>query len=100
MVAYRVLQEMLTNAHPARAARRADHGRAALADGVGRELVIEVRNATDAPAGGRPGEVAGSGLDGMRRRLESVGRPPRGRPRSRRGDLHRDRVVPVRAARR
>lgn len=64
-VAYRVLQEMLTNA--------IKHGRRDAPVSVERhwegELRIEVRNVVgDAGGGG-----GGQGLDGMRRRLESVG---------------------------
>jgi signal transduction histidine kinase len=66
VVAYRVLQEMLTNA--------IKHGRRDEPVFVERhwegELRIEVRNVIDPEAAeGAPGQ----GLDGMRRRLESVG---------------------------
>ena len=66
VVAYRVLQEMLTNA--------IKHGRRDEPVFVERhwegELRIEVRNVIEAGAAeGEPGQ----GLDGMRRRLESVG---------------------------
>jgi signal transduction histidine kinase len=78
-VAYRVLQEMLTNA--------IKHGRRDAPVMVERhwpdgawqdELRIEVRNVTPAldetqPIGVDPAGPAGQGLDGMRRRLESVG---------------------------
>ncbi|GIG39302.1 ATP-binding protein [Cellulomonas phragmiteti] len=75
VVAFHVLQEMLTNAirHGTREApvvveRRWPDG------GAGQDLRIEVRNVEggsppDAPAP----ERAGRGIDGMRRRLESVG---------------------------
>ncbi|CUR57072.1 Histidine kinase, dimerization and phosphoacceptor region [metagenome] len=80
VVAYRVLQEMLTNA--------IRHGRRGEPVGVERhwqgELRIEVRNVVDESqeetrpmAARHPSDVAevppGQGLDGMRRRLESVG---------------------------
>ncbi len=77
VVAFRVLQEMLTNA--------IKHGRRDTPVQVERhwegELRIEVRNAIDTAAGdeltqpirARPPEPGGQGLDGMRRRLESVG---------------------------
>ena len=76
VVAYRVLQEMLTNA--------IKHGRArparARSSGTGRaSLRIEVRNVVDCAAT-RPSRCSaasrsrpGQGLDGMRRRLEAVG---------------------------
>lgn len=78
-VAYRVLQEMLTNA--------IKHGRRDAPVMVERhwpdgawqdELRLEVRNVTPAldetqPIGVDPDGPAGQGLDGMRRRLESVG---------------------------
>ena len=63
VVAYRVLQEMLTNA--------IKHGRRDTPLTVRREwgdgLLIEVSNATDGPA-----HEAGQGLIGMRRRLDAV----------------------------
>lgn len=66
VVAYRVLQEMLTNA--------IKHGRRDEPVFVERhwegELRIEVRNVIDAEG---EESVSGQGLDGMRRRLESVG---------------------------
>lgn len=67
VVAFRVLQEMLTNA--------IKHGRRDSPVHVERhwegELRIEVRNIVDpSPFSGPPG---GAGLDGMRHRLESVG---------------------------
>jgi signal transduction histidine kinase len=71
VTAYRVLQEMLTNA--------VKHGRRAEPvlverhwpeDSLSDELRIEVRNGVDEDA--PPGE-RGSGLDGMRKRLEAVG---------------------------
>jgi signal transduction histidine kinase len=77
VVAFRVLQEMLTNA--------IKHGRRDTPVSVERhwegELRIEVRNAIEVAAGAdltqpiqvRPPEPGGQGLDGMRRRLESVG---------------------------
>ncbi|WP_028655939.1 sensor histidine kinase [Nocardioides sp. J54] len=67
VVAFRVLQEMLTNA--------IKHGRRDLPVHVERhwegDLRMEVRNAVpdDAP----PADGTGQGLDGMRRRLEAVG---------------------------
>ncbi len=70
-VAFRVLQEMLTNAikhgrrdQPVYVERHWAHG---VGDG---DVRIEVRNAV--PAGDAP-PGAGQGLDGMRRRLEAVG---------------------------
>jgi signal transduction histidine kinase len=64
VVAYRVLQEMLTNAikHGRRGStlaieRRWEHG-----------LRLTVTNATD-----QPGQLAGQGVTGMRRRLDAVG---------------------------
>ncbi|MCW2796465.1 histidine kinase [Nocardioides sp.] len=74
VVAYRVLQEMLTNA--------IKHGRRDSPVGVERhwegELRIEVRNVIGAedpadPALTQPIATAGQGLDGMRRRLEAAG---------------------------
>ncbi len=66
VVAFRVLQEMLTNA--------IKHGRRDQAVHVERhwegDLRIEVRNAVPA---GDPADSGGQGLDGMRRRLEAVG---------------------------
>jgi signal transduction histidine kinase len=75
-VAYRVFQEMLTNA--------IKHGRrdqpivverhwpaAQPAGGVADTLRIEVTNVTE--ASGDDGAGAGRGLDGMRRRLEAIG---------------------------
>jgi signal transduction histidine kinase len=68
VVAYRVLQEMLTNA--------LKHGRRDDPVFVERhwegELRIEVRNVVE-PGGPHPDAPAGQGLDGMRRRLEAVG---------------------------
>ncbi|MFC5678519.1 sensor histidine kinase [Aeromicrobium endophyticum] len=71
-VAFRVLQEMLTNA--------LRHGRRGLPVLVERhweeQLRIEVRNAVDAVDATRvvePDGEGGLGIDGMRRRLESVG---------------------------
>jgi signal transduction histidine kinase len=80
-VAYRVLQEMLTNA--------INHGRrdqpivaerhwptAQPADGFADTLRIEVSNITQGGQGdaaGSPAGGTGRGLDGMRRRLESIG---------------------------
>ncbi|MET8153295.1 sensor histidine kinase [Actinoplanes sp. NPDC049668] len=69
ITAYRVLQEMLTNA--------IRHGLRGGALTVRRTwspgtLEIEVRNAIEATADDRPGP-AGSGLDGMRQRLAGVG---------------------------
>lgn len=65
VVAYRVLQEMLTNA--------IKHGRRGEPVYVERhwegELRIEVRNVIDQESSAAPGQ----GLEGMRRRLESVG---------------------------
>ena len=78
-VAFRVTQEMLTNA-----LRHGDRGEAVdvrtrwLAD----ELSIAIRNRVPAaaegptaelPSGGSTGQPGGTGLAGMRRRLESVG---------------------------
>lgn len=69
VVAFRVLQEMLTNAikHGVRGqpvlVERHWHG----------ELRIEVRNAIGQPASVEEPGTDGQGLDGMRRRLESVG---------------------------
>lgn len=74
VVAFRVLQEMLTNA--------IKHGRRDSPVHVERhwegELRIEVRNVVDLspfapPPGSGAGGAGGAGLDGMRRRLESVG---------------------------
>ncbi|GAA4084045.1 sensor histidine kinase [Nocardioides kongjuensis] len=66
VVAFRVLQEMLTNA--------IKHGRRDQPVHVERhwegDLRIEVRNAVPA---GDPADSGGQGLDGMRRRLEAVG---------------------------
>jgi signal transduction histidine kinase len=69
-VAYRVLQEMLTNAlrhgrrdAPVRVEQR-------WPDSSERELVLQVQNATTSPPADRG---SGRGLPGMRRRLESVG---------------------------
>ena len=75
-VAYRVFQEMLTNAikhgrrdQPITAER---HWPAAQpAGGVADTLRIEVTNMTE--ASGHDGAGAGRGLDGMRRRLEAIG---------------------------
>ena len=85
-VAYRVLQEMLTNA--------IRHGRRDTPVTVERhwegELRLEVRNVVDAaasdvtqpirsaatpdaPSAAGPGQAPGQGMDGMRRRLEAVG---------------------------
>lgn len=71
-VAYRVLQEMLTNAlrhgrrdAPVRVEQR-------WPDSSDRELVLQVQNATT-PTQAAPDPGSGQGLDGMRRRLESVG---------------------------
>lgn len=71
-VAYRVLQEMLTNAlrhgrrdAPVRVEQR-------WPDSSDRELVLQVQNATT-PHQAAPDPGSGQGLDGMRRRLESVG---------------------------
>jgi signal transduction histidine kinase len=71
VVAYRVLQEMLTNAlkhgrrdRPVRVERHWGE--------YGGDLRLEVSNVADPPAGESPGET-GQGLAGMRRRLESVG---------------------------
>ncbi|MCW2767186.1 MAG: histidine kinase, dimerization and phosphoacceptor region [Nocardioides sp.] len=75
VVAYRVLQEMLTNA--------IKHGRRDCPVGVERhwegELRIEVRNVIEInehetdPEPTQPIAAAGQGLDGMRRRLEAAG---------------------------
>ncbi|WP_148614051.1 sensor histidine kinase [Nocardioides rubriscoriae] len=74
--AYRVLQEMLTNA--------VKHGRRDAPvlverhwpdDSLSDELRVEVRNTVDAQGAVAPGtrDTRGSGLDGMRQRLEAVG---------------------------
>ena len=77
VVAYRVLQEMLTNA-----VKHGDRDEPAFVelhwpDGAfAGELLIEVRNVVAAPAGGDetvPIAVAGHGLDGMRQRLAAAG---------------------------
>ncbi len=75
-VAYRVFQEMLTNAirhgrrdQPITAERHWPPEQPA--GGVTDTLRIEVTNMTGAP--GRDGAGAGQGLDGMRRRLEAIG---------------------------
>jgi signal transduction histidine kinase len=76
VVAYRVFQEMLTNAikhgrrdEPIVAER---HWPATQAEGgVADTLRIEVTNMTE--ASGHDGAGAGRGLDGMRRRLEAIG---------------------------
>ncbi|MEU8817447.1 histidine kinase [Actinoplanes sp. NPDC048796] len=67
VTAYRVLQEMLTNA-----IRHGRHDSAVIVQRswTADSLVIEVRNATGAP-GSPPG--SGSGLHGMRERLAAVG---------------------------
>jgi signal transduction histidine kinase len=75
VVAFRVLQEMLTNA--------IKHGRRDSPVYVERhwegELRVEVRNVVDLspfatpPGAGAGADSGGAGLDGMRRRLESVG---------------------------
>jgi signal transduction histidine kinase len=72
VVAYRVLQEMLTNA--------IKHGRRDEPVFVERhwegELRIEVRNVIDTTLDGKddlPDSTPGQGLEGMRRRLDSVG---------------------------
>ncbi len=80
-VAYRVFQEMLTNAikhgrrdQPITAERHWPS--AQLAGGVADTLRIEVTNMTDAngtEATGTGGTGTGRGLDGMRRRLEAIG---------------------------
>jgi signal transduction histidine kinase len=77
-VAYRVLQEMLTNA--IKHGRREDpvHVERHWPDGAWQdELRIEVRNVAPAPDETQPlaavVEGSGQGLDGMRRRLDSVG---------------------------
>lgn len=71
-VAFRVLQEMLTNA-----LRHGSRGRPVLVERHWDEqLRIEVRNAVDTVDATRvdePGRGDGLGIDGMRRRLESVG---------------------------
>lgn len=80
-VAYRVFQEMLTNAikhgrrdHPITAERHWPDTQPAggITDsGVTDSLRIEVTNMTGAPA--QDGAGPGLGLDGMRRRLEAIG---------------------------
>ncbi|WP_205471922.1 sensor histidine kinase [Nocardioides sp. SYSU D00038] len=78
VVAYRVLQEMLTNAIRHGRRDRPVHVERHWPDGGFQDdLRIEVRNSTD-PADvtqpiSAPTEGGGQGLDGMRRRLESVG---------------------------
>lgn len=77
LVSYRVLQEMLTNAvkhgrrdQPIRVERHWPEG------SFERDLRIEVRNAEPAPDETQPitpDPVPGQGLEGMRRRVESVG---------------------------
>lgn len=67
VVAFRVLQEMLTNA-----LRHGTRGRPVSVERHWEgELRIEVRNGVDATAAPTP--AGGLGVDGMRRRLESVG---------------------------
>jgi len=67
VVAFRVLQEMLTNA-----LRHGQRGRPVVVERHWEDaLRIEVRNGVD--AAGPPSVVGGLGVDGMRRRLESVG---------------------------
>jgi signal transduction histidine kinase len=84
-VAYRVFQEMLTNAiKHGRRDRPITAGRhwpaTPSTDGVADTLRIEVSNVTEAspddagPGGAGPGGAgSGRGLDGMRRRLEAIG---------------------------
>jgi signal transduction histidine kinase len=96
VVAFRVLQEMLTNAiKHGRRDQPIRVGRQWPAPG-GRELRIEVRNAVDVSPHAVPA-VGGQGLDGMRRRLEAVG----GRLDTRReaATFTATAWVPVRAAR-
>lgn len=74
IVAYRVLQEMLTNAIK----HGCPEGAVAVERHWGDELRIEVRNLVDASNLADPSDVApdappGLGLPGMRRRLEAVG---------------------------
>jgi signal transduction histidine kinase len=75
-VAYRVLQEMLTNAikhgrrdQPITAERRWVSGQPT--GGIADTLRIEVANTTE--SSGPDGTRTGHGLDGMRRRLETIG---------------------------
>ena len=79
-VAYRVFQEMLTNAikhgrrdQPITAERQWPSGQSA--GGVADTLRIEVTNMTEASGTESSGQGtrAGRGLDGMRRRLEAIG---------------------------
>ncbi|MFG2043729.1 sensor histidine kinase [Dactylosporangium sp. NPDC048998] len=80
-VAYRVFQEMLTNAikhgrrdQPITAERHWPSAQPA--GGVADTLRIEVTNMTEASGtedSGHDGTLAGRGLDGMRRRLEAIG---------------------------
>jgi signal transduction histidine kinase len=72
-VAYRVLQEMLTNA--IRHGHRESPASVELHWG-GNDLRIEVTNVvgpTDPGPAPTPDQVGGHGIEGMRRRLESVG---------------------------
>ena len=91
VVAYRVLQEMLTNAikhgrrdQPVLVERHWPDG------SCDRDLRIEVRNAVGSPTTATeetvPLAAAGTGLDGMRRRLASVGGRLDVRRRERAGD--------------
>jgi signal transduction histidine kinase len=71
-VAYRVFQEMLTNAiKHGRRDRPITAERQWPASGVADTVRIEVTNVTE--ASGHDGAGAGRGLDGMRRRLEAIG---------------------------
>ncbi len=72
-VAYRVLQEMLTNALKHGGGEQPLHVELAWPEdgGLADSLRIEVRNGIDVAAPAAEG--SGSGLDGMRRRLASVG---------------------------
>lgn len=74
-VAYRVVQEMLTNAirHGRRDRPIVAERHWPAAQPAGGALRIEVSNMTQDGGAGSPAGGAGRGLDGMRRRLESIG---------------------------
>jgi signal transduction histidine kinase len=72
VVAFRVLQEMLTNAIKHGRRDQPVHVERHWADGAGEgDLRMEIRNAV--PPDAAPGDGTGQGLDGMRRRVEAVG---------------------------